>query len=834
VSNCAIVLMCLLVFSCLRQRYRLVYQKNSWENWGYSDPEDRSDIHDGVPDVENDDKEHWASTCDAGGPLPRRPRGRFLDWIPASFALDTPEIVSSAGLDQAMLVEFANLGMSTFALIGIPMCLVIAPLHVYFGEGRASSNDYISWQDFSHVKHGSNLCWVHAFMVWYVVFVVDCQIYACQEKFVKLRVQWLETMPHIRACTILVEGIPFRCRTNKLLKDFFNEMFGGRNVVESTNIVVRTDAVEFAMCARDTAKRAYLDAKSKVDTAEPEDTKQDRDGDDDDDDNASEFSARQLMLASSRALSEVMRSTIKALEEVYLRAEEDLATEQQELQQRMERVETWTEEQIMGDGGPGSDSEETTELLQEQEEAELEAATSTDGSPGRRKAHQHKSMHEAISSQLAANSKLFIKHLAISDLNMNPSQQEIASLYSSTGFVTFRTRYDAIMALRLTPYTSDRAEFIVSGAPEPADVEYADMKSPAVYVKAWAMLGWTLIVILFLSFLPLIGFIGAFCNVYNVAKYDSSDILSDFIAEYPNGVRVWNGIAAAMGLNLVLSFLPTTLVLISTACFQQRAHSWFQYDLQKFYFFFLLVFQLLVVSMANTLVGAVRSTILNPVSLVERLSGGMSQTTTFFLTIFASQWTVIAMEHTRMVQVIKYYMYKRMSMTPVEAIASSEPEDQDYYGMGARSARYTALFIIGLAFVSLCPVICVLAFIMFTLMRLVVGYQVVYAETKKADLGGKFWVLSLQHLQFGIIIYICGMSGVLAERSLTWKPMLLSICAVFYMLESMWVFKGKFHWESVSHEEVVKTQRREEAGVDYRYRAAMRDTYLQPELVQAK
>jgi len=283
-------------------------------------------------------------------------------------------------------------------------------------------------------------------------------------------------------------------------------------------------------------------------------------------------------------------------------------------------------------------------------------------------------------------------------------------------------------------------------------------------------------------------------------------------------------------LNLVLSFLPTVLVLISQLCFQKRAHAWSQHQLQKYYFFFLIVFQLLVVSMANSLFGAVKDTISDPLSLVERLSQGMAQTTHFFLNIFASQWTVMGMEHTRLVQLIKYHLWRKMTSTPQEAIAGSEPEDQDYYGMGARSARYTSLFVIALAFSSLCPLICVMAFVTFCIMRLVVGYQVVYAENKKPDLGGSFWVTSLKHLQLGLIIYICCMAGVLAERSDSAYPSYLAGSALLYMLESMYVFEGKFYWEAISQEQVISSQEDESLGDVFRYRKATRDTYVQPEL----
>jgi len=822
VSNLSIGMICLLTFSYLRQRYRLVYQKNSWNNWGHSDPAEVSPINDGVVDFERDPKTHWTEEGDDGGPLPSRPPGHFFDWISASFRLQPQEIVTSAGLDQAMLVQFANMAMFTFAVIGIPMCLILLPMHVFLG-GNERNDDPISWTDFSNIKHGSLLCWVHAFMVWFVVLVVDSQIYACQGKFVKLRVMWLETLPRIRACTILVEGIPLRNRTNTLLTAFFNEMFGGRDVVESANIVVRTSTLDFAISAHDRAKKAYDDAKRQ-------DADEGAGADASSGTSSQRSTASALRRASSRAFDQIVKSAVCLLEDAYRAAAEQVQSERLRLKKDIARAESWTEEDIIGHAKDVDSDDDQGGEERQSGTASATASSASSASSSRcnsRSPRRHESMQDALASQVAQDVRAFNR---ASIQQLTAKQQHIDNLYSAIGFVTFRTRYDATMALRLTPYTTDKAEFQVSVAPDPADVEYDDMKQHVLWVKAWAILGWALIALLFIAFLPTIGFIGAFANVHNLAPYDKTGSMSEFIINHPKSVRIWNGFVSQMGLNLVLSFLPTTLVFITTLCFQHKAHSWFQHDLQKFYFVFLIVFQLLVVCMANSMAGVAMDAVADPLSLIGRLAGGMAQTTSFFLTIFASQWTIISMEHTRFIQLIKYKLWRKVTETPEEASAAAEPEDQDYYGMGARSARYTALFITGLCFVSLCPLICVMAFFTFALMRVVVGYQVVYAETKKPDLGGDFWVTSLVHVQGGLLIYICAMMGMLAERAATLRPALLAGLSFFYVLESMYAFQHKFHWESISHSEVVKTQRMEESGANFRYRKALRNTYVQPNL----
>merc|ERR1712007_309100 len=95
----------------------------------------------------------------------------------------------------------------------------------------------------------------------------------------------------------------------------------------------------------------------------------------------------------------------------------------------------------------------------------------------------------------------------------------------------------------------------------------------------------------------------------------------------------------------------------------------------------------------------------------------------------------------------------------------SEPEDQDYFGMGSRSARFTINMVIGIVYGTLCPPMNVLCWMNFYCCRLFYGYLIPFAETKKPDLGGPFWVESLKHLFVGNIIYCIVMCGVLSARA---------------------------------------------------------------------
>mmetsp|Transcript_34819 Transcript_34819/g.110582 ORF Transcript_34819/g.110582 Transcript_34819/m.110582 type:complete len:1103 (+) Transcript_34819:78-3386(+) len=816
VTNVVVLIVCILVFSCLRQRFRLVYQKNNWDNWGHSDPSERTAIVDGDAKL-FDERKNW-NTSLALGKLPKRLHGTFWDWITGSVWLCRTE---------AMLIQFCNLGITVFLGISLPFCLILAPLHVFFG-GNAAGSDYLSWQGFANVEQGSKLCWLHAFLVWYVVLFVDTRIYKFQKKFVKLRVHWLQKLSHIESCTILVENIPLRHRTVAGLRKYMNNMFAGREVVHEVHLLAYTEQLESLIATRDVAKVAMERAKERAECAtrakaEAEAARLE----------AGEHEDYRLVLATPRILLDMMNSTLEDLEAEYSTHQDEVVAERYRLKKIMARVEAkaedadeeeWDDEapSQVADGDPVDMLVDQTDGDTSMDEAQSEAAVKIQRSW---RARKMPAMLLGLKSSLGFK----FRHIARPFALKSELETAITETYSSTAFVTFNTRYDAIMARRIIPYTPDREEFVVSEAPDPSDVNYNNLKKDALHWKTWNSVGIALIILLFLMFLPTIAFISSFSNLNNLSSY--SPRIEEFAAKNPKLAGMWNGIAGALGLNIVLGFLPTVLVLISQACFKQTANAWAQLRLQKLYFLFLVVFQLLIVSMASSMMNAMVDFAQNPLSLVDRLSMGMCRTTHFFLSVFVIQWAAMGMEHTRYVQLIKYMLFKKTYATSLDAAIAAEPEDQDYYGIGARSARVASIFVIGLAFVSLCPLISLMSLISFCLLRVLLGYHVVYAETRKADIGGHFWVTMLKHCQVGMIIYVICMTGVLAERSGSRYPALIAASSLVYVIESMIVFDGKFFWESICHEQVMQAQREAEEGKAVDVREPTRESYIQPELI---
>lgn len=151
-------------------------------------------------------------------------------WLWYASSTDTAKWTDRIGLDCAMMIEFLDLCIRILLMIGIPIICIQGPLNYEFG-GNAAGKDIMSWLSLSNVDRSHPwLYYVHAGTVWYVVFVVQWNIYRAQEMFLKRRVNWLKSLPEERAHTILIEGIPEEDRSDENLRMFFETMMGEGSV----------------------------------------------------------------------------------------------------------------------------------------------------------------------------------------------------------------------------------------------------------------------------------------------------------------------------------------------------------------------------------------------------------------------------------------------------------------------------------------------------------------------------------------------------------------------------------------------------------------------------
>merc|ERR1719203_903753 len=152
-----------------------------------------------------------------------------------------------------------------------------------------------------------------------------------------------------------------------------------------------------------------------------------------------------------------------------------------------------------------------------------------------------------------------------------------------------------------------------------------------------------------------------------------------------------------------------------------------------------------------------------PFSIFSLLGDSLPYATHYYCNYIVLNWFTHTLNLTRYAQFSKFKAFSAL-YTEEEAAKMCEPEDQDYYGIGSRSARFTTILIIGIVYGTMCPPLNLLVFINFCVCRLVYGYTMTFAENKKTDLGGVFWATQLSSIYVGMVIYVVAMTGVFYLR----------------------------------------------------------------------
>merc|ERR1719265_114545 len=246
--------------------------------------------------------------------------------------------------------------------------------------------------------------------------------------------------------------------------------------------------------------------------------------------------------------------------------------------------------------------------------------------------------------------------------------------------------------------------------------------------------------------------------------------------------------------------------------FKLTAEAFLQNRIQVWYFYFNVVFVMLVTAVGPCLTETLKTLSEKPLYIFYLLATTMPFATHFYLNFIPLQWVTHAQNMLRTAPLGKFLFFRSLYGAE-QAKQMAEPEDQDYYGIGSRSARHSFLLALVLVFCTLTPLINLLGFVNFFVSRLVYGYLIPFAEIRKPDLGGAFWVTNLMNVQRTMVIFICLMTGVLCFRfEISAYPCMIAAASGVYWYISFSRFQGTFRWESLCLDDLtaLPTARKDE------------------------
>jgi hypothetical protein len=372
-----------------------------------------------------------------------------------------------------------------------------------------------------------------------------------------------------------------------------------------------------------------------------------------------------------------------------------------------------------------------------------------------------------------------------------------ADYNTAAGFVTFKDPSAVDLAL-MVQIGENAEDWELSRPPEASVLIWKDLQHDSTKKGAWTLVGYALTAGLYIAYMPAVVGITQIATTINMGPLQP----------------MWAAFAPTMGLQFMVAFLPTFLILIFRVCFTLKDDAFAQKMLQNLYFVFQLVFVILVTAIGPSMVEFMETLVESPTEIFPLLGNSMPFATHFYMNYLVLQWASHAMVLTRYIPLGKFFIF-RMSYDEPDAARMAEPEDQDYYGIGSRSCRFTINLLIGIIYGTLSPPINLLTWVEFFICKYTYGYLLPYAETRKPDLGGYFWVQQLRHVFTGTILYCIVMTGVLLGRASTNGPGAIAAPALFYVM-----YKAKqletTTWENLPYQELKmqksKVKRKDPCG----------------------
>lgn len=416
---------------------------------------------------------------------------------------------------------------------------------------------------------------------------------------------------------------------------------------------------------------------------------------------------------------------------------------------------------------------------------------------------------DAIEHYSAEISKL-VPQIEMAREKLDIKAQEVSGVNLHTGFITFRDRRDAEKALRMV-LSKEVKHWNLENAPAPVDVIWADMTQDPGPELGRAVVGYVMLLFVVFIYLPIVTFFAG------SAVYVNAGWLQP----------LWNGMVPGLGVAIMMNLLPTALNAIFSNFFTFYSKSRCQYNTSVWYWWLLVWYAIIVTSFGTMYVNfypVIERAMNNPWKLCSLFAEFVPSCCHYFLCFVGIQFMFQALSLTRYYNLFKFFLCKS-TLDEQDARDMSEPENQDYYGIGSRTAMWSIMMCIGIVFGTLSPPLSMLTLFFMIFARLVHGYLFCYAEVRKPDLGGVFFYRALRNMFVSCHIYMIVMIPMLLVRGPGLGPGVIAICAWFYVYLNQRQFNN-YQWEFLPYPELVNNG----SAPITRNLPALIGTYVQPEL----
>ncbi|GAA5795702.1 hypothetical protein HPULCUR_001064 [Helicostylum pulchrum] len=358
-------------------------------------------------------------------------------------------------------------------------------------------------------------------------------------------------------------------------------------------------------------------------------------------------------------------------------------------------------------------------------------------------------------------------HDKIKELNESVTKRQNEShnfTQVNSAFIEFNEQAAAHMAAQSLMHkeSMQMAPRYIQIAPSDIIWENMNIKSYERMLRRFVSIACTTVIIIFWA-VPVV-FVQAIANIDELAKI--LPFLSIIKELDPAIVGIIQGILPAVALSVLISLVPIIFTIFSTKeGIPQK--SFVQLSvLHKFFFF-----QLIDVVLVSTLSGGalamakqIEGIATNPFGIINTLSENLPKASTFFITFVMLQSTNQSGQ--AMLQLVPYilsYVFPMFATTPRDIY--NQKKTCPNINLGTLIPAQTVIFVLGLEYGVIAPLILPFVCLFFMLQYFVYLYQFLYVYEIPFETAGRAFPRAIRHIYIGLFISQLTLIGLFGIRS---------------------------------------------------------------------
>lgn len=358
-------------------------------------------------------------------------------------------------------------------------------------------------------------------------------------------------------------------------------------------------------------------------------------------------------------------------------------------------------------------------------------------------------------------------HNQIKELNesITEKQQEAHNFSQcNSAFIEFNQQIAAHMAAQSLMHKKAMQMAPRTIGISPSDVIWENMniRSFERMIRRFLSISATSAIIIFWA-APVI-FVQAVANLDTLSK--AIPFLSGIQNLGPTAVGIIQGILPAVALSILISLVPVIFTILSTkeGIPQQ---SFVQLSVLHKFFFFQLIDVVLVSTISGgvmTMADEIKNLAQNPFGIIDILSENLPKASTFFITFVMLQSTNQSGQ--AMLQLVPYllsYVMPMFNTTPRDVYNAKKSCPN--VNLGTLIPAQTVIFVLGLEYGVIAPLILPFVCLFFMLQYFVYLYQFLYVYEIPYETAGRAFPRAIRHIYIGLLISQLTLIGLFAIRT---------------------------------------------------------------------